>query len=74
MKDKVIEIDADLLAKFEALPDCHAGAQRKVPTPEQVEILRRYWKVKRQQDVCDLIGARENTCRKWYQDYVEKEG
>lgn len=72
-----VRIDADLLARLEALPDRRPGNPGLAPTPSQVEALRRFWRPrgaaarKNQEDIAAAMGVSEGTCRKWYRQYVE---
>lgn len=64
------------MGRLEALPDRNGGARKKVPTAEQIKVLRAGWHRKRQDQVADLLGVHPNTARRWYREYVEggKEG
>jgi hypothetical protein len=70
-------IDSDMLARIEALPDRRSGARLLMPTPTQLEALRRYWRPvgaeawKAQEDIAEAIGVSVNTARKWYRKYIE---
>lgn len=66
-----VDIDPEMLARLEALPDKTGGAPRKVPTPQQLEALRRFWLTKGHDDLARAIGTSENTARRWYREYVE---
>lgn len=62
-------MDKSLLEKIEALPDAKmGGAGRREFTPEEDEILLRFWKVKRKEDISKLLGVSENTARKRWEE------
>ncbi|HET6499086.1 MAG TPA: hypothetical protein VFH17_08560 [Coriobacteriia bacterium] len=56
---------AALEAAFEALPKSYGGSKR-TPTPEQAEMLRRYWASGKSRDgMARALGVAEGTMRKW---------
>jgi len=67
-----ILITEEMLRQFEALPDVEVGKHFEW-TPEKETLLLKYWPVKRQVDVCRLLGVSENTARKKYRELIDKE-
>lgn len=65
-----ILISEEMLKQFEALPDVEIGKHFEW-TPEKEALLLKYWKVKRQSDVCKLLGVTENPARKKYRELTE---
>lgn len=63
-----IEISADILAKLDALPDKHGGAQVAKFTEQQDAILLKYWTAKVQADVAKLIGWSKNVCARRFKE------
>ena len=67
-----VKVDMNVLEGLEALPVVRGGAPKKVPTPTQLEGLRRYWKSgRRQQDIADKLGVGKDTCLRWYRELIE---
>jgi hypothetical protein len=67
-----VKVDMGLLAKVEALPVRRSGAPAMVPTKEQLEALRLYWKSgRRQTEISRAIGVCTGVARGWYREYVE---
>lgn len=64
-----VKLDAAKLAALdEQMQDVGParGGCRKEPTPEQAEILRRYWSSGKSRDgICRVLGVAENTARRW---------
>lgn len=70
-----VKIDVSLMQAIEAIPVRSSGNQRKEPTPEQVEALRRYWRSgRRQDDMSKALGVSRHTAARWYEEYVEADG
>lgn len=64
-----VKLDAAKLAALEAavatVPRAY-GQTRRDPTPEQAEILRRYWKSGKSRDgLARALGVAEGTMRRW---------
>ena len=66
-----IELPADVLAHFAALPDAKPGHPKAVVTPEQDAILLKYWPVKRKDDVAAIVGHGRAWCRDRYKELTE---
>ena len=65
----VVEIPEDILARLRDIPDSktHGGFAF---LPWHDELLRDYWRTKRQADIAELIGCNETTARKRYRELV----
>ena len=61
-----IIISDELLQQLEALPKAVSGKPKSLFTPEEDAILLKYWGVKRQVDICKIIGKCVNACRDRY--------
>jgi transposase-like protein len=66
-----MKISPEILKRLEKLPDACPGTRTLVPTEEQMEILRLYYRKKRREDLATVLGVSPNTMRKWYRHYVE---
>jgi hypothetical protein len=67
-----IEIPEELIRQFEALPA--AGLKRKPYLNKQkIELLRRYWPIKRKTEVARLLNISKQTARKYYKLYAENQ-
>jgi hypothetical protein len=66
-----INIDQSLLDQLEKLPDKHAGSRIRNPTEQELEIVAKYWNVKRQVDLCKLLGVSVATARRWYEEMAK---
>jgi hypothetical protein len=62
--DRSVVLDPEWQRKLDALPDVVAGRQGHQWTEQEDEVLRRYWKTKRQSDVCAMLGLSSNPCRR----------
>lgn len=72
-----VAIDLALLQAAESLPAGHR-ARTKAPTPEAIELLRRFWRDKDKRELAKLlpctdgtVGVHQNTARDWYHRHVE---
>lgn len=63
-----ININEELLKKIESLPDKNPGIRQRNPTEQEKEIIKKYWKVKRQTDLCKVLGVSVSTARRWYEE------
>jgi hypothetical protein len=64
-----VKIDAEsLLRAIESLPDSRQGPSGFEWTPELDEMLVKFWKIKRQSELCKIIGCSPNTARNRYRD------
>jgi len=62
----VVEIDPKLLEVLDSLPD---NTKRGHEWSEQEDaVLRKYWMIKRKDDVARVLGMDCNTCRKRYRE------
>jgi hypothetical protein len=67
-----VKIDAEsLLRALESLPDSKYGPVGFEWTPEMDEILLRFWPVKRQAEICKLLGCSQNTARNRYRELTK---
>ncbi len=64
-----ISISEEMLKQFDDLPNRKPFEW----TPEKEELLLKYWPIKRQADVCRLLGVSENPARKKYRELIDKE-
>ena len=62
---KEIVISEELAKQLEALQDSKIGKHFEW-TPEKDAILLKYWNIKKQSDVCNILGVTENPARKRY--------
>lgn len=62
-----IDIDPDILARLEALPNVR-GIRGHQWTAQEDEILNRYWLIKRKADVAKVIGVNEKACRERWEE------
>ena len=69
-----IEIDEEMLAKFEALPEGGIGRNGYNWTAEEDALLLRYWPIKRKMNVARLLGPNETTCRERYRWLTRETG
>jgi len=67
-----VEISAEMAAKLEALEDAHPGGPKHQWTAEEDAVLLKYWRIKRQVDVAELLGLDDNTCRYRYRDLMKQ--
>jgi hypothetical protein len=66
-----VKIDSEsLLRAIESLPDSRQGPAGFEWTPELDEMLVKFWKVKRQSELCKIIGCSPNTARNRYRDLI----
>ena len=65
-----IVISEEMTKQLEALPDTAVGKHFEW-TPEKDAILLKYWNVKKQSDVCGILGVTENPARKRYKKLTE---
>jgi hypothetical protein len=67
-KPPVVELRASELQRLEALvaeiPDTRIGRIR-VPSAEELDIVRRYWRVKTVDGLARALGVAEGTLRRW---------
>jgi hypothetical protein len=67
-----VRIDAEsLLRAIENLPDTKYGPVGFEWTPELDEMLVKFWKVKRQSELCKIIGCSPNTARNRYRELTK---
>ena len=64
-----IEIDADLIAQFEELPN---GLNRHQWTETEDFLLLKYWPIKTKDAVSKKLGLPVDTCRKRYKELAER--
>ena len=66
-----VNFDSEELRQLlESLPDSKTGPAGFPWTPELDNILLTYWNVKRQQDICRVLGCTSNTARNRYRELV----
>jgi hypothetical protein len=68
-----IDVDAEIVNRFEALQDARTGPPGFQWTPELDALLLRYWPTKNKQQVAKTIGCATGTCRDRYR-YLTEEG
>lgn len=61
-----VEIDPDVIARLEALPDKQVGAIRRQWTPAEDAIILRYYPVKRAEDLGEVLKSSDKTIRRRY--------
>jgi DNA-directed RNA polymerase specialized sigma24 family protein len=66
-----IVIDPAVLARFEALPDAIQGVRPREWTPEEDELLLRYWRGKNHEAVAKAIGVNVSTALKRYRELTD---
>ena len=66
-----IIISEEMTKQLEALPDADVGKHFEW-TPEKDAILLKYWNVKRQSDICELLGITQNPARNRYRKLTKE--
>jgi len=66
-KEIIVEIDMDILAKFESLPDASNWGYDW--TPQRKQLLLKYWPIKKHMFVANLLGISTNTALKKYREF-----
>lgn len=61
-----VEIPAEWLDQLEALEPTKPGNPGIIWTPEMDAVLLKYWPVKRQPDVAEILGVCVGVCRNRY--------
>ena len=67
-----VEIDAELLKRFEDLPDSRRGGAYIEWTPQMDELLKRFWKIKKHDQVVALLGVSIPTASNRYDFLMEE--
>lgn len=63
-------MDIDTLRKIQALPDEYNGVAHRF-TPEEDDVILKYWKRKSQKEISRLMGLSNSTLKKRYRKLME---
>jgi len=72
MREIKVEIDEGTLRRFQELPDGGGGRTGWQPTPEQDELLLRFWPIKNHDAVARALGVCRGTALKRYRELMEE--
>lgn len=68
-----IIISDELLQQLEELPIAKAGQKKMVFTPEEDQVLLKYWGVKKQSDIARVLSKSIGVCRNRYESLIGEE-